>query len=1116
MTASNPLSDRLSTLSREDRARLFERLHGRRERGQRIAPRLPSALPPPLSFAQQRLWFLDQLNPGDVAYNIFFPVFLGGPLVPPALAAALAGVVARHQSLRTTFVLAGAEPAQRIAPASRELHLPLIDLSRLGLPDPRALGDVGPELARLAAGEERWPFDLARGPLLRATLVRLGEESHVLLLNMHHIVSDGWSTGILVREMSALYRAALAGDRPPLPPLPLQYADFALWQRTHLTGPVLAAQVAFWRQYLDGAPAVLPLPLDRPRPRIKTTAGRQLKLDLAHLHAPLKELALRLGVTPFIVLMAAFQAFLGRYTGLDDLTVGTPIANRQKREIEGLIGFFVNTVVMRGRLAGDPAFLELVERVRQDALAVFSHQDLPFEKLVEELQPERDPSRSPIFQALLVVQNVPGGKPKDEQLVIDEVPLVRRSTKFDLTVGFDEAEDTGWRGSLAYNRDLFDAATAERLGRHLLTLLAGALAEPGRRLADLPLFAPAEIEALRALGEGPRLAAAPSLLERIAAQVEHAPGALAVRFEDGGAGAGLTYGELWQRVGESARRLRRRGVGAETVVGLALDRSLELIVEMLAVLAASGAYLPLDPQYPRERLAFMLEDSGARWVVAGDGEIEDLGGKDEDKDLKDGAGDPLPGSLAYVIYTSGSTGVPKGVLVSRRALATLAAAVERFGVGPGDRVLLFASPSFDASLLDVALALGQGATLVLAPKSLLLPGLELAASLEAWGITHLHLPPSALAALPVAPLPALRALILGGEPCPPALAAQWAAGRTIWNDYGPTEAAVFATAGPMGAGPVELGETVAGDDLLLLDAQGTPVPLGAPGEIGLGGSGLARGYRGRPELTASRFVPHPFSGRGAEAGARLYRTGDLARRTPHGGLEYLGRADRQIKVRGFRVEPGEIEAVLAGHDAVRQVAVVARQERDFRSVMTACVVYSGDEAGEPAGAADELRRYTEERLPAYLVPRGFVFLPQLPVLPSGKVDRRALEGLAAAGARAAQGPLVAPRSDLERQVAAIWEEALGVAVGAEDNFFDLGGHSLLLTRVQLELHRLLGRDVPLLALFEHTTVRSLALHLEGEPPGLCAAAVVDSRDRAARQREAALAQRRRLVGQRAS
>jgi len=426
-------------------------------------------------------------------------------------------------------------------------------------------------------------------------------------------------------------------------------------------------------------------------------------------------------------------------------------------------------------------------------------------------------------------------------------------------------------------------------------------------------------------------------------------------------------------------------------------------------------------------------------------------------------------------------------------------------------VLLFASPSFDASLLDVALALGCGATLVLAAKSLLLPGLELAASLAAWGITHLHLPPSALAALPVAPLPALRSLILGGEPCPPALAALWAEGRTIWNDYGPTEAAVFVTAGPIGAG---LGETVAGADLLLLDAHGTPVPLGAPGEIGLGGSGLARGYRGRPELTALRFVPHPFCGRGAAAGARLYRTGDLARRTSRGELEYLGRVDGQIKVRGFRIEPGEVEAVLAGHPQVRQVAVVARRERDFRSVLTACVVLARDGAEDEAAA--ELRRHAEERLPAFLVPRAFVFLRELPVLPSGKADRRALETLAAAGGRVA-GPRLAPGSPLERQVAAIWEEALGVAVGVEDNFFDLGGHSLLLTRVQLELRHRLGRDVPLLALFEHTTVRSLAAHLEGDPPGTASpAGTVDARDRAARQREAALVQRQRLQGKRAA
>ncbi len=1102
----NDSRTRLAAMSQAEKALLLERLRERKQReamgDQAIGPRDPAADPPPLSFAQRRLWFLDRLAPGDPAYNVPLAVWLHGPLDTGALARALAGVVARHEALRTTFPAAAEGPVQRIAPPA-PFVLPRIDLTALGAAAPAAA-------VRLVRASAPAPFDLAAGPLLRSALLAVAPDLHLLDLTLHHIVSDGWSLQVLVREMAALYQGEA------LPPLPIQYADFAVWQRRRLSGEVLARQLGYWRERLAGLPAVLPLPTDRPRPPVRRTHGGLVPLALDPPTVDrVRELARELGATPFIVVLAAMLAWLRRLTGEDELAVGAPVANRDRPETAGLIGFFANTLVLRGDLAGDPTFRELVERVRPRAIEAVEHQDLPFERLVEELRPERDASRSPLVQVALNLQSgaeepPPLGAVRIESLVDDEGGPVR----FDLTL----ALGAGLSGALLYATALFDGTTARRLAAQWVRLLAAAVADPALRLTGLPLLSePERAQVLHEANDTQHPGPAPLLLERLLAHARRAPDAVAVDAGD----RQVTYGALATAAAHLGAHLKSLGVGPESIVALQADRSPELVLGLCAAWSAGAAYLPLDPALPAARRAWLLADAGATCLLAEpgtdlppfEGPVVVLGSSSRSLPSLPSLPSFLPTNLAYLLYTSGSTGHPKGVLVPQSGLANLAAQLDRFAAGPGSRVLLFASPGFDASLLDLALALGSGATLCVAPAREL-PGL--ARLLVERGITHLHLPPSALAAVGGdGPPPGLEAVILGGEPIPAPLAACWGDGPRLWNDYGPTESTVFVTVDELGDGPLTLGRPIAGVEVYLLDRDLLPVPLGVPGEICLGGAGLARGYHGRPALTAERFIPHPLdrtdrSDPSDLSGARLYRTGDLARRLPDGRLDLLGRIDHQVKVRGFRIEPGEIEAALCRHPAVREAVVVPRGAGAQRS-LAAWVV----PAAEPV-APEELRDHLRAALPAWMVPASLVVVDRLPLTPNGKVDRRALAERAPA-LRPASGVAPAPpRTELERTLAAAWAELLGLErVGLDESFFDLGGHSLLLARLQAVLTERLGREVPLLALFEHPTVAALAAYLERAAAPAVQEAPADTREREERRREALDRQRRRLAGRRA-
>ena len=1043
----------------------------------------------PLSFAQERLWFLDRLQPGSAAYNIAGAVRLAGRLSVAALAAALAAIVERHEALRTTFRAGTGGPVQAIAPAAAAaLPLPLVDLA--GLPSS--------EPSRLASEEAARPFDLASGPLLRATLLRLAAEEHVLLLTLHHIVFDGWSLGVFVGELTALYTAALAGRSSPLSPLPIQYPDFAVWQRSWLTGAELERQLGWWRQRLAGAPATLDLATDRPRPPVLSTRGGAVPVVLPEAtSAGLAGLARAAEATLFMALLAGFTALLARYTSQEDLLVGSPIANRTRREVEGLIGLFVNTLVLRGELGGRPRFGDLVVRAREMALGAYAHQDLPFERLVEELQPVRDLSRSPLFQVLLVLQNNPARPLELPGLILEAAEVDPGTAKLDLQLTL--AETAGrLTGALSYAADLFDPSTAERMAGHLAILLAGAVADPGRTLAELPLLAPAEraqLAAWNATAAGyPE--AGRTLPELFARQVAATPDAVAAVF----AGEALTYAALAARASALAARLNRLGVGPETVVGLCAERSLEMIVALLAIVEAGGAYLPLDPSYPAERLAFLLADAEVPVILAQErllarlpahtARLVLLGAEGGRPAPPAGGPGALPDGLAYVIFTSGSTGRPKGVMNSHRGIVNrLLWMQERYALTPADRVLQKTPYSFDVSVWEFFWPLLTGARLVFA-----LPGghqdsAYLARTIAAEGITVTHFVPSMLAAFLAEPdverCVSLTRVLASGEALPPELARQFFArsGAELHNLYGPTEAAVDVTwweceREPAGPG-MPIGRPVANTQIHLLDPDGNPVPVGVPGELAIGGVQVARGYLGRPELTAERFVPDPFA---AAPGGRLYRTGDLARRRTGGEVEYLGRLDHQVKLRGLRIELGEIESGLAAHPGVLAAAVVVREARPGDSRLLAYVVGRGGRRRPRPSSAPT----SGSGCRSTWFPRTTYSSPPCRSLPAARWTaglsrpRRKRPGRASGGRRAAGRKRRARRSKSSspRPGPRSWGSPTAQPIGREESFFDLGGHSLLATQVISRLRESSGVELPLRRLFERPTVAGLAAAVE--------------------------------------
>ncbi len=1047
--------------------------------GTSLAPPLrpmPRTGPLPLSFAQQRLWFLDRLEPGSAFYNMPVVLWLEGTLDVGALERALTELSRRHEVLRTTFADG---PVQLIHPPT-PVSLPVVDLT--ALPESAREG----EALRRAREEARRPFDLVRGPLFRASLLRLSGERHLLLVMMHHIVSDGWSMGVLVREAAALYAAFREGHASPLRELPVQYADYALWQRDWLQGDALDAQRSWWREHLAGAPPVLELPTDFPRPAVQGRRGAILTRVLPReLAASLHALCRHEGTTLFMALLAGFEVVLSRHSGQEDFVVGTDIANRNRAETEGLIGFFINQLALRARLEGDPTFRELLGRVRRATLGAYAHQDVPFEEVVKVLNPDRNPGYAPLFQVKLVFQNQPVTVLTVPGLTLRGEAVDAGTSRLDLTLSMAESP-RGLECACEYRTDLFEAETVDRLLRHLGTVLEAAAARPEARVSTLSLLSEAErrqvlVEWNATARDFPSEACAHHLFEARAART---PEAVAVRFE----GQALTYARLEARANQLAHHLRSLGVRPDVPVALCVERSLETVVGILGILKAGGAWVPLDASYPVERLTYMLRDCAAPVLVTTEAIADTLpsGGEqlvllDADAPLLAAQPDTAPEarvfaeSLAYIIYTSGSTGRPKGTLLQHRGLCNTALAVAReHGFHPGSRVLQYASFGFDASVAEILGALLAGATLVLAPKERLLPGEPLRALAREESISAVTLTPSVLAQVAPEDLPALETLVSAGEALTSEVVARWGGRVRLLNAYGPTEVTVCATLSePLRPGePVSIGRPWANLQVYVVDAALQPVPVGVPGELCVGGVGLARGYLGQPDLSAERFVPNPFS---VTPGARLYRTGDRVRWRADGTLEYLGRLDSQVKLRGFRIEPGEVESALARLPAVREAVAVVREDAPGDKRLVAYVV-AGE--GDTLDAAS-LRQDLKQRLPEHLVPAVIAVLPALPLTPNGKVDRKALP--APEGALAARaGEYVAPRTAVEEQLAAMWAELLHVErVGRHDDFFELGGHSLLATQVISRLRATFGVEVPLRILFDAPTVSALAAHVDG-------------------------------------
>ncbi len=1047
---------------------------------------VPRDRPLPLSFPQQRLWFLKQLVPDSPLYNVHVGVRCTGRLDVPALARTVDDLALRHEVLRTLLPAVDGRPVQVILPPA---PVPQTAVDLTGLPE----GLREPEAQRLMQREVLVPFSFDDEPLLRVRLIRLSEREHILLMLTHHIVWDDWSQGVLVRDFAALYGAYSTGRAPRLPFPEVQYADFSVWQRSWLESEVKDRHLDYWRNRLDGVPLRLELPTDRPRPAEQTFRGRTQNLPIASgLEARMRELTARHGATFFMTAATAFEVLLHRYSRQDDIVVGTLIGNRNRPEIEGLLGFFVNTLPLRADLSGDPTAEGLLGRVRSMALEAYDHQDLPFERLVEALKLPRDLGYNPLTQVVFNQFNAEKGTIDLPGLTLNRVAAEPGWAPFDLNITVIAGED-GLLWEAQYARDLYDVSTMDRLLRHLHILAEGIVAEPARPISELPMLSASEREQLGAWNEtGRAWPAERALHEWIEEQVDRSPDAVAVFFE----GESLTYRQLDNLANGLARQLARVGVGPESRVGVAAERSLELVVALLGVLKAGAAYVPLDPSYPRERLSYLIGDARVQVLLTQERLAGGLPETTARTLLLDGlfgeAERPrvpvLPENLAYVIYTSGSTGQPKGAMNTHRGIVNRLLWMQgEYGLAADDRVLQKTPFSFDVSVWEFFWPLLAGARLVLARPGGHQDGEYLVDTIVRQGVTTLHFVPSMLRAFVEVPGAArcggvLRRVIASGEALTGDLARRFAERlRTaerqapLHNLYGPTEAAVDVTFWPCGAedesGAVPIGRPVANTEIHILGRGLEPLPAGVPGELLIGGVQIARGYLERPDLTAERFVPHP-----ARSGERLYRTGDLTRWRQDGAIEFLGRLDHQVKVRGFRIELGEIETVLEAHPAVREAAVLAlasRSEGHLRLVAFAAA---------PEASGEELRAFLAERLPEYMVPTAWVFLEALPLSPNGKVDRKALAGMAPDReiAAAAGAGFVAPRTPVEETLAAIWRGVLGLErVGVEDNFFQLGGDSILSIQVIARAYEAGIRFTPN-QLFHNQTIARLASLVEAQ------------------------------------
>ncbi|TCP59139.1 amino acid adenylation domain-containing protein [Tumebacillus sp. BK434] len=1041
----------------------------------------------PLSFSQERMWFVEQLEPGTSAYNMPGAIRLHGRLNQAALEQSVQEIIRRHETLRTRFTESDGQPKQHIA-AELNFVIPFLDLEQV-MSDSREQA-----LQQAIHAESRRPFDLAAGPLLRMQLVRLAAEEHVLLLTMHHIVSDGWSTGVLLRELGALYEAFDRGVPSPLPDLEIQYADYAHWERAWMQGDVLHTQLRYWKEQLAGELPVLQLPLDRPRPALRTYRGATESFVIqAGLFRKLQTLTRREGASLYMTLLAAFKSLLARYTGQEDVIVGSPVAGRLRQETEPLIGVFINTLVMRTDLSGGPTFRELLARVRKTALDAFAHQSVPFERLLEELQPARNLSISPLFQVMFILNNAPMEALQLPDITLTPEAVDTGTAKYDLTMTLSEAQEpeiaeTVLHGSLNYNADLFNATTIVRLMQHFLTLLAEIAEDPDQNVFEVPLLSETERDLMLrdwndTARDYPQNMTLPQLVEE---QAVRTPDQVAVELS----GELLTYRELNERANQVAHRLQTLGAGPDVPIGICMERSFDMIVGLLGILKSGAAYVPLDPTFPSGRLAYLLEDSQVPVLLTQEHLRERLPATqahvitlDSERESLDAAFTANPARelssehMAYIIYTSGSTGNPKGVMVLQRGISNILHWMrETYELTAADRVLQKANFSFDASVWEIFLPLMCGARLVLAKPGGQQDPEYLISLIQESGITMTHFIPPMLQMFletdGVEKCAALRHVFCGGEVLPRDLQERFSKrlAAQLHNRYGPTEITINATAWTCEPGDarssVPIGRPLANVQAYVLDRTLQPVPVGVPGELHIGGHGVARGYWKRDELTAEKFIADPFSG---HEQARLYKTGDLVRWLPDGTLEFLGRIDEQVKLRGYRVELGEIQAALEQHPAVREAALLVREDVPGDMYLTAYAVAHA----EMQVTVEELRGYLQTSLPEFMIPAAIVLLDAMPLTPVGKVDRKALPK--PDKSKALSETYVAPRNEIEAQLAEIWSNLLGVSpVGVHDNFFELGGHSLLATRLITRIRNTFQVELPIRALFGATTVAQLA------------------------------------------
>ncbi|MFH8407216.1 amino acid adenylation domain-containing protein [Streptomyces sp. NPDC018019] len=1073
--------ERIAALPEHLRARLRSKLSGAAGTDEATAADavrpVPRGGPLPMSFAQQRMWFLQEFDPLAVGYNSSFALRLRGRLDAAALHRAVNAVVARHESLRTTFDSVAGTPVQ-IPHALVRIDLPVVELTCAG-PLEREQ-----ELRAAVERESARPFDLRTGPLLRTLLVRAGEQDHVLVLSLHHIIHDGWSLALFTRQLGEAYDTALTGGDPHTAPAPVQYADFAVRQRERMSGGALDESLAYWKQQLDGV-APLQLPTDRPRPAVLSGAGGAHVFEVpADVVAGLRTLTAQTGATLFMTLTAAAQLLLARYSRQEDIAVGTPVAGRgDSGELDELIGCFLNTLVLRGRVEPELSFREFLLRTRETVLAAFGHDEVPFEQIVDAVQPDRDPSRMPLAQVLVVLQNMPEATLELTGLTVEVLQLPQASTGFDLVWAFEERPDGTLWAAAEYSADLFDAETVRRMSGHLVNLLGSVAAAPDSATGRLGLLGPAEHERLtRDWARNPLPAAETGPVHAmVARRAAERPDGLAVRCGD----RRLTYAELDGGANRLARHLSAGGVRPGDVVGVCCERGPDQVLATLAVLKAGAAFLPLHPAFPAARRSLMLSETGASLVLTETALLDGFAGAEVRTLAVDAERSRLaeydatepdtartnPDDLAYIIYTSGSTGTPKGVLLRHGGLANMIDASRRkLDVRPGMTVCQLSAPSFDGAVWETFTGLASGAVLALPDDPAEALGSAQITRLADGRPTVLSLPPAALAAVEPRALPGGSVILAVGDRCPAGLARTWSRTHRFINGYGPTENTVGATMyegdgteRTDAADRLPIGRPLPNVEVYVLDAYGNPVPAGVTGEIHLGGAQVAAGYLGRPDLTAQRFVAHPFSD---DPDARLYRTGDLAAWLPDGKLDFRGRVDDQVKIRGFRIEPGEVEAAMLRHPRVAQAAVVVRSGPRGKRLAGYVVPDSGD----GAALAAEVRELLAGELPAFMVPSTLTVLPDLPLTTNGKVDRAALpEERPGAERRATR-----PSGPVETSLAEVFASVLGVEeVGADDDFFELGGDSILSTQVVARA-RQAGLRITTKELFQYKTVAGLA------------------------------------------